>query len=219
MNKKIAAGLLAAILGVTGISMPAAVEGASANSTYSLIDPLDAIRIQNASEKQQENIEEEENMPAEEPDPLVFDNSGAVVPASAATWAENSENQEETGVQSVGEAVTQDEEDVFSDGNANEAVEGLDSSRTETSNKDGEPEDVEFEDEASAGNVSGTEENPDNENDLLTSQSDEVEELQPEENKNASADENAVQELTQEPEQESGTSVPVSYTHLTLPTN
>lgn len=207
MNKKIAAGLLAAILGVTGISMPAAVEGASANSTYSLIDPLDAIRIQNASEKQQENIEEEENMPAEEPDPLVFDNSGAVVPASAATWTENSENQEETGVQSVGEAVTQDEEDVFSDGNANEAVDGLDSSWTETSNKDGEPEEVEFEDEASAGNVSGTEENPDNENDLLTSQSDEVEELQPEENKNASADENAVQELTQEPEQESGTSV------------
>ena len=36
--------------------------------------------------QQQEELEEEENMPEQDLDPLVLDNDGSVVPASQASW-------------------------------------------------------------------------------------------------------------------------------------
>ncbi len=44
--------------------------------------------------EKQEELEEEENMPAEEPDPLVLDEDGKVVPASAASWTEETQEPE-----------------------------------------------------------------------------------------------------------------------------
>ena len=39
--------------------------------------------------QQQEELEEEENMPEQDLDPLVLDNDGSVVPASQASWTKN----------------------------------------------------------------------------------------------------------------------------------
>ena len=112
MKKKMLAGVLAAVVGLTGIPVPAAAQQTSQKkhtSTVSMISPMEAIQAQNAIMQQQEKLEEEENMPAEEPDPLVIDDNGSVVPASAAAWTkENSDSEED---------VTSGEpEDVFSDG-------------------------------------------------------------------------------------------------------
>lgn len=112
MKKKIVAGILAAVVGLTGIPVPAAAQQTSQKkhtSTVSMISPMEAIQAQNAIMQQQEKLEEEENMPAEEPDPLVIDDNGSVVPASAAAWTkENSDSEEDV---TSGES-----EDVFSDG-------------------------------------------------------------------------------------------------------
>lgn len=112
MKKKVLAGVLAAVVGLTGIPVPTAAQQTSQKkhtSTVSMISPMEAIQAQNAIMKQQEKLEEEENIPAEEPDPLVIDDNGSVVPASAAAWTkENSDSEEDV---TSGEA-----EDVFSDG-------------------------------------------------------------------------------------------------------
>ena len=106
------AGVLAAVVGLTGISVPTAAQQTSQKkhtNAVSMISPMEAIRAQNAIMNQQEKLEEEENVPAEEPDPLVIDDNGSVVPASTAAWTkENSDSEEDV---TSGEA-----EDVFSDG-------------------------------------------------------------------------------------------------------
>lgn len=112
MKKKMLAGVLAAVVGLTGISVPTAAQQTSQKkhtNAVSMISPMEAIRDQNAIMNQQEKLEEEENVPAEEPDPLVIDDNGSVVPASTAAWTkENSDSEEDV---TSGEA-----EDVFSDG-------------------------------------------------------------------------------------------------------
>lgn len=112
MKKKMLAGVLAAVVGLTGIPVPIAAQQTSQKkhtNAVSMISPMEAIRAQNAIMNQQEKLEEEENVPAEEPDPLVIDDNGSVVPASTAAWTkENSDSEEDV---TSGEA-----EDVFSDG-------------------------------------------------------------------------------------------------------
>ena len=112
MKKKMLAGVLAAVVGLTGIPVPTAAQQTSQKkhtNAVSMISPMEAIRAQNAIMNQQEKLEEEENVPAEEPDPLVIDDNGSVVPASTAAWTkENSDSEEDV---TSGEA-----EDVFSDG-------------------------------------------------------------------------------------------------------
>ena len=112
MKKKMLAGVLAAVVGLTGIPVPTAAQQTSQKkhtNAVSMISPMEANRPQNAIMNQQEKLEEEENVPAEEPDPLVIDDNGSVVPAStAALTKENSDSEEDV---TSGEA-----EDVFSDG-------------------------------------------------------------------------------------------------------
>ena len=112
MKKKMLAGVLAAVVGLTGIPVPTAAQQTSQKkhtNAVSMISPMEAIRAQNAIMNQQEKLEEEENVPAEEPDPLVIDDNGSVVSASTAAWTkENSDSEEDV---TSGEA-----EDVFSDG-------------------------------------------------------------------------------------------------------
>lgn len=56
------------------------------NITVNVKNPLDELRAQEAAMQQQEELEEEENMPEQDLDPLVLDNDGSVVPASQASW-------------------------------------------------------------------------------------------------------------------------------------
>ena len=87
MNRKIAACFLAGILSITAVPVPAAAQEAVSGKNVSE-EPMDAIRAQEIAMEKQEELEKEENMPAEEPDPLVLDEDGKVVPASAASWTE-----------------------------------------------------------------------------------------------------------------------------------
>ena len=57
-------------------------------------------------------------MPAEEPDPLVLDEDGKVVPASVASWTE--ETQEPENAETAEESLTDDFSDGNPDGNAEE---------------------------------------------------------------------------------------------------
>ena len=93
MNRKIAACFLAGILSITAVPVPAAAQEAVSGKNVSE-EPLDAIRAQEIAMEKQEELEEEENMPAEEPDPLVLDEDGKVVPASAASWTEETQEPE-----------------------------------------------------------------------------------------------------------------------------
>lgn len=112
MKKKMLAGVLAAVVGLTGIPVPTAAQQTSQKkhtNAVSMISPMEAIRAQNAIMNQQEKLEEEENVPAEEPDPLVIDDNRSVVPASTAAWTkENSDSEEDV--------TSEEAEDVFSDG-------------------------------------------------------------------------------------------------------
>ena len=110
MNRKIAACFLAGILSITAVPVPAAAQEAVSGKNVSE-EPLDAIRAQEIAMEKQEELEEEENMPAEEPDPLVLDEDGKVVPASAASWTE--ETQEPENAKTADAALPDD----FSDGN------------------------------------------------------------------------------------------------------
>lgn len=141
MKKKITAGILAAILGITGIPFPVAAQTVSSvkntgSTVVQAADPLQAVRAQDAVMAQQEDQEQEENMPAQEPDPLVLDNDGSVVPASAASWTE--EPEEELSGQNPGENDLQEsDEDIFSDGNTDGAVSDAASPEGTDSNPDG----------------------------------------------------------------------------------
>ena len=120
MRRKITAYILATALGITGIPLPAAAQTVSSGkNTGTAItkvkDPLDEIRAQELAMEQQEDLEQEENMPAEDPDPLVIDNDGSVVPASQASWTEERTDAEETSDAAEASAP---EEDVFSDGDS-----------------------------------------------------------------------------------------------------
>ena len=88
MKRKIMACILAAAQGITGVSFPTAAKTVSVgkNITVNVKNPLDELRAQEAAMQQQEELEEEENMPEQDLDPLVLDNDGSVVPASQASW-------------------------------------------------------------------------------------------------------------------------------------
>ena len=117
MNRKIAACFLAGILSITAVPVPAAAQEAVSGKNVSE-EPLDAIRAQEIAMEKQEELEEEENMPAEEPDPLVLDEDGKVVPASAASWTE--ETQEPENAETVDAALPDDFSDGNPDGNTEE---------------------------------------------------------------------------------------------------
>ena len=79
MKRKIMACILAAALGITGVSFPTAAKTVSVgknvkNITVNVKNPLDELRAQEAAMQQQEELEEEENMPEQDLDPLVLDN-------------------------------------------------------------------------------------------------------------------------------------------------
>ena len=125
MKRKIMACILAAALGITGVSFPTAAKTVSVgknvkNITVNVKNPLDELRAQEAAMQQQEELEEEENMPEQDLDPLVLDNDGSVVPASQASWTkiesgavEAVDVSETPGDEEVSENST---EDTFSDG-------------------------------------------------------------------------------------------------------
>ena len=67
MKRKIMACILAAALGITGVSFPTAAKTVSVgknvkNITVNVKNPLDELRAQEAAMQQQEELEEEENM-------------------------------------------------------------------------------------------------------------------------------------------------------------
>lgn len=129
MKKKMLAGVLAVLLGLAEASFPVAaqstvseenISSAEIREAYSAEkpvnaemqteDPKKAILAQDAAMEQQEDLEDEENMPAREPDPLVLDDDGSVVPASVAAWTDEdaepeteTEPAEKTGIQDPGE--------------------------------------------------------------------------------------------------------------------
>ena len=117
--------ILAAALGITGVSFPTAARTVSVgknvkNITVNVKNPLDELRAQEAAMQQQEELEEEENMPEQDLDPLVLDNDGSVVPASQASWTkiesgavEAVDVSEAPGDEEISENST---EDTFSDG-------------------------------------------------------------------------------------------------------
>ena len=125
MKRKIMACILAAALGITGVSFPTAAKTVSVgknvkNITVNVKNPLDELRAQEAAMQQQEELEEEENMPEQDLDPLVLDNDGSVVPASQASWTkiesgavEAVDVSEAPGDEEISENST---EDTFSDG-------------------------------------------------------------------------------------------------------
>ena len=125
MKRKIMACILAAALGITGVSFPTAAKTVSVgknvkNITVNVKNPLDELRAQEAAMQQQEELEEEENMPEQDLDPLVLDNDGSVVPASQASWTkiesgavEAVDVSEAPGDEEISENST---EDAFSDG-------------------------------------------------------------------------------------------------------
>ena len=103
MKKKIAACILAVTVGIAGIPVPASAQQifseSGTKSTDAVRSPLEEIHVQDYAMEQQEEIEEEENMTAEEPDPLVLDDDGSVVPASVAAWTdEDAEPETETEI-------------------------------------------------------------------------------------------------------------------------
>ena len=66
MKRKIMACILAAALGITGVSFPTAAKTVSVgknvkNITVNVKNPLDELRAQEAAMQQQEELEEEEN--------------------------------------------------------------------------------------------------------------------------------------------------------------
>ena len=65
MNRKIAACFLAGILSITAVPVPAAAQQTVSGKNLSE-EPMDAIRAQEIAMEKQEELEEEENMPAEE---------------------------------------------------------------------------------------------------------------------------------------------------------
>lgn len=125
MKRKIMACILAAALGITGVSFPTAAKTVSVgknvkNITVNVKNPLDELRAQEAAMQQQEELEEEENMPEQDLDPLVLDNDGSVVPASQASWTkiesgavEAVDVSETPGDEEISKNST---EDTFSDG-------------------------------------------------------------------------------------------------------
>lgn len=125
MKRKIMACILAAALGITGVSFPTAAKTVSVgknvkNITVNVKNPLDELRAQEAAMQQQEELEEEENMSEQDLDPLVLDNDGSVVPASQASWTkiesgavEAVDVSEAPGDEKISENST---EDTFSDG-------------------------------------------------------------------------------------------------------
>ena len=170
MKKKMLTGVLAVLLGLTEISFPAAVQSAVSgenirsveiqeafsaetpvNAEMQTEDPKKAILAQDAAMEQQEDLEEEENMPAWEPDPLVLDDDGSVVPASAAAWTDEdaeaeaeTEPAEKSGIQDPGEnAVQEPEEEIFSDGNTDRTVEEDSAPENEVSVADGTVDEIE----------------------------------------------------------------------------
>ena len=71
MKRKIMACILAAALGITGVSFPTAAKTVSVgknvkNITVNVKNPLDELRAQEAAMQQQEELEEEENMPEQD---------------------------------------------------------------------------------------------------------------------------------------------------------
>lgn len=151
-KKKIAAGILTVILGITGIPFPVAaqtvssagnIRGTAAQSS----DPLKAIKTQDAVMAQQEEQEEEENMPAQEPDPLVLDSDGSAVPASTASWTE--EPGEEKPAQNSGENDLQEsDEDIFSDGNTDGTVSDAVSSEEDVMTAEASPSEETLQDDS-----------------------------------------------------------------------
>ena len=170
--KKILTGVLAVLLGLTEISFPSTVQSAASeknigsveieiqeafsaetpvNAEMQTEDPKKAILAQDAAMEQQEDLEEEENMPAWEPDPLVLDDDGSVVPASAAAWTDEdaeaeaeTEPAEKSGIQDPGEnAVQEPEEEIFSDGNTDRTVEEDSAPENEVSVADGTVDEIE----------------------------------------------------------------------------
>ena len=91
MKRKIMACILAAALGITGVffrrqpRFSVCRKKCKKNITVNVKNPLDELRAQEAAMQQQEELEEEENMPEQDLDPLVLDNDGSVVPASQAS--------------------------------------------------------------------------------------------------------------------------------------
>lgn len=163
MKKKMLAGVLAVLLGLAEASFPAAaqstvseenISSAEIREAYSAEkpvnaemqteDPKKAILAQDAAMEQQEDLEDEENMPAREPDPLVLDDDGSVVPASVAAWTDEdaepeteTEPAEKTGIQDPGESAAQEpEEEIFFDGNTDGTVEEAGASENEVSAAD-----------------------------------------------------------------------------------
>ena len=95
MRRKIAACFMAMVLTATGLATTGTPASAAVDSSLTETgentaekqeDPLKEIDAQDLVMEQQEEIEEEENMPAEDPDPLVIDEDGSIVPASQASW-------------------------------------------------------------------------------------------------------------------------------------
>lgn len=150
MNRKIAACFLAGILSITAVPVPAAAQEAVSGKNVSE-EPLDAIRAQEIAMEKQEELEEEENMPAEEPDPLVLDEDGKVVPASVASWTE--ETQEPENAETAEESLTDD----FSDGNPDGNAEEISDAPTDGDKPETEEESLETE-EKSAGTLSENDE-------------------------------------------------------------
>lgn len=112
MKKKIAACILAVTVGIAGIPVPASAQQifseSGTKSTDAVRSPLEEIHVQDYAMEQQEEIEEEENMPAEEPDPLVLDDDGSVVPASAAAWVEDEVSADDSDSEESGEYAGED---------------------------------------------------------------------------------------------------------------
>lgn len=123
MRQKMMACILAVTLGGgTGVLFPADVKlvyaGKSAESTVvNVKDPLDELLSQEFTMEQQAELEEEENMPDQDPDPLVLDENGNVVPASQVSWLENGSDTEEVS-------------DTFSDGDFNAGKSNTDGQET-----------------------------------------------------------------------------------------
>ena len=153
MNRKIAACFLAGILSITAVPVPAAAQEAVSGKNVSE-EPMDAIRAQEIAMEKQEELEKEENMPAEEPDPLVLDEDGKVVPASAASWTE--ETQEPENAETAEESLSDD----FSDGNPDGNAEKISDDPTDGDKPETEEESLETEEEGTgtlSENDEGTE--------------------------------------------------------------
>lgn len=198
MNRKIAACFLAGILSITAVPVPAAAQEAVSGKNVSE-EPLDAIRAQEIAMEKQEELEEEENMPAEEPDPLVLDEDGKVVPASAASWTE--ETQEPENAKTADAALPDD----FSDGNPDGNTEEISDAPTDGDKPETEEESLETEEEGTgtlSENDEGTELVPEQ-----NAMEDTQDEIQLEDGaENVTEGENTTGELSDNAEEETFTS-------------